>query len=156
MTNNDILRRIRYALNINNPTMIRIFQLSGHEMDNAALINLLKKEDETGFVECSPAVFGFFLDGLISLKRGRKELAPGQAEQPDAPLTNNDIVKKLRIALELNEEAMLGILQLAGVTLSKPALSALFRKKGHGNYKECGDQFLRNFLKGLALHYRRA
>jgi uncharacterized protein YehS (DUF1456 family) len=58
--------------------------------------------------------------------------------------------------MELQEEDMLGILKQAGSPVSKSELSALFRKAGHKNYKECGDQFLRNFLKGLALRYRPA
>jgi uncharacterized protein YehS (DUF1456 family) len=69
-------------------------------------------------------------------------------------LTNNAILKKLRIALQLKEDDMVGILKLAGVDISTSELTALFRKEGHRNYKECGDQFLRNFLKGLTLRYR--
>ena len=60
------------------------------------------------------------------------------------------ILKKLRIALELKEDELLGIMKLAGVDLSAHELSALFRKKDHKNYKPCMDQFLRNFLAGLA------
>ena len=74
--------------------------------------------------------------------------------QSAEPLTNNSILKKLRIALILQEADMLDILQQAGNPVSKSELSALFRKAGNKNYKECGDQFLRNFLKGLALRYR--
>jgi uncharacterized protein YehS (DUF1456 family) len=69
--------------------------------------------------------------------------------------SNNTILKKLRIALELKEDDMLGILKLSDVAVSKAELSAFFRKEGQKNYKECGDQFLRNFLKGLTLRYRK-
>jgi len=66
-------------------------------------------------------------------------------------LNNNLILRKLRIALELNDEAMLELLAKAGVHISKSELSAMFRAKGHKNYKPCGDQFLRNFIRGLTL-----
>jgi len=154
MTNNDILRQLRYALNINDSTMVEIFKLSDHEIKQSDLTGLLKKEDEEGFVNCSDDVLRYFLDGLILHKRGRKEIKPGETRKPDLRLTNNTILKKLRIALELKEDNMLGILKLADVDISKSELTALFRKEGHKNYKECGEQFLRKFLKGLSIRYR--
>jgi uncharacterized protein YehS (DUF1456 family) len=154
MNNNDILRQLRYALNVNDSTMIEIFKLADHEIGQSILTGLLKKEDEEGFVNCGDVVLGYFLDGLILYKRGRKEMKPGETRRPDSRLTNNIILKKLRIALELKEDDMLAVLKLADVAISKPELSALFRKEGHKNYKECGDQFLRKFLKGLSLQYR--
>ena len=154
MNNNDILRQLRYALNINDSTMIEIFKLADHEIGQSILTGLLKKEDEEGFVNCGDIVLGYFLDGLILYKRGRKEMKPGETRRPDSRLTNNIILKKLRIALELKEDDMLAVLKLAEVDISKSELSALFRKEGHKNYKECGDQFLRKFLKGLSLRYR--
>lgn len=154
MTKNDILRRVRYALNINDSTMLEIFNLSGHEIEQSGLLNLLKKENEEGYVDCSDKVMGFFLDGLIIHKRGMQESKPGQKKKAGLRLTNNAILKKLRIALELKEDDMVEILKLADVDISKSELTALFRKEGHRNYKECGDQFLRNFLKGLTIRYR--
>jgi uncharacterized protein YehS (DUF1456 family) len=154
MTNNDILRQLRYALNIKDSTMIEIFKLADHEIEQSNLTGLLKKEDEEGFVNCSDDVLRYFLDGLILHKRGRKEIKPGETRKSDSRLTNNTILKKLRIALEVKEDDMLGILKLANVDISKSELTALFRKEGHKNYKECGDQFLRKFLKGLSIRYR--
>ena len=154
MTNNDILRQLRYALNINDSTMIEIFKLADHEIEQSSVTGLLKKEDEEGFALCGDAVLGYFLDGLILHKRGRKEMRLGETRKSDSRLTNNAILKKLRIALELKEDDMLGILKLANVDISKHELTALFRKEGHKNYKECGDQFLRKFLKGLSIRYR--
>lgn len=154
MTNNDILRRLRYALNFNNSTLIEIFKLSGHEIRPFEVDNLLKKEDENGYVECSSAIMELFLDGLVLYKRGRQDDRPGQVRQASAELTNNAILKKIRIALELKEEDMLAVLKLAGVGISKSELSALFRREGQKNYKACGDQFLRNFLQGLTIRYR--
>jgi uncharacterized protein YehS (DUF1456 family) len=154
MTNNDILRRLRYTLNISDSTMIEIFKIADHEIEQSGLIGLLKKEDEEGFVNCSNDVLGYFLDGLILHKRGMKEIKPGDTRKSDSRLTNNTILKKLRIALELKEDDMRKILKLANVDISKSELTALFRKKGHRNHEECGDQFLRKFLKGLSIRYR--
>jgi len=154
MNNNDIVRQLRYALNMNDSTMIEIFKLADHEIGQSILTGLLKKDDEEGFVNCGDIVLGYFLDGLIVYKRGRKEMKPGETRRPDSRLTNNIILKKLRIALELKEDDMLAVLKLAEVDISKSELSALFRKQGHKNYTECGDQFLRKFLKGLSIRYR--
>ncbi len=156
MNNNDILRRVRYALDISNPAMIQIFQLSGCSLELPTLLKLLKKEEEEEFISCSNPLLSFFLDGLIIHKRGRRESDDGQAPKPDAGLNNNAILKKLRIALDLKEEDMLAVMHLAGVVLSKSELSALFRNKGHKHFKECGDQFLRNFLQGLTIKFRGA
>jgi len=154
MNNNDIVRQLRYALDMNDSTMIEIFKLADHEIGQSILTGLLKKEDEEGFVNCGDVVLGYFLDGLILHKRGRKEMKPGETRRSDSRLTNNIILKKVRIALELKEDDMLAVLKMAEVDISKSELSALFRKEGHKNYKECGDQFLRKFLKGLSIRYR--
>ncbi len=69
-------------------------------------------------------------------------------------MTNNDILKKLRIALELKDTDIIEILKLAGFQITKSELSALFRTPDHRNYKECGDQILRNFLNGLIIRNR--
>lgn len=154
MNNNDILRRLRYALDISNPGMIEIFQLSGCTLEQPTLIKLLKKEEEENFISCSNPLLSFFLDGLIIHRRGRREGDDGQPPKPDASLNNNAILKKLRIALDLKEDDMLALMALAGVKISKSELSALFRNKGHKHFKECGDQFLRNFLQGLTVRNR--
>ena len=69
-------------------------------------------------------------------------------------LTNNDILKKIRVALELKDEDVVKILKLAEFDISKSELNALYRKPDHPNYKECGDQLLRNFLNGLIIFKR--
>ncbi|RKZ39189.1 MAG: DUF1456 domain-containing protein [Gammaproteobacteria bacterium] len=151
MTHNDILRRLRYALNFKDSTMLEIFKLSEHEIERATLTELLKKEDEAGYVECSNKVLESFLDGLILYKRGRQE---GPPKKSILQLSNNSILKKLRVALKFQEADMLGIFKLANMEVSKSELTALFRKEGHKKYQECGDQFLRNFLMGLTIRYR--
>lgn len=151
MTHNDLLRRLRYALNLNGETIAELCALGGYEIRPIDVLKLLKKEEEAGFVVCDDAVMGPFLDGLIISRRGARDPKPGSAREADMTLNNNLILRKLRIALELNDEAMLAILEKAGVQISKSELSAMFRAEGHRNYKPCGDQFLRNFIRGLTL-----
>jgi uncharacterized protein YehS (DUF1456 family) len=69
-------------------------------------------------------------------------------------MTNNDILKKLRVALQLRDEDIVRILTLVDFQITTNELSAFFRKEDHPNYKECGDQILRNFLNGLIIHLR--
>lgn len=69
-------------------------------------------------------------------------------------LSNNDILKKIRIALSLRDEDMIHILSLAGFKITKGALGDLFRHEDHPGYVEAGDQILRNFLNGLIIYKR--
>lgn len=71
-----------------------------------------------------------------------------------SPMTNNDILKKLRVALKLRDDDIIGILKLVDFPVSKSEVNALFQAEDHPNYKECGDQLLRNFLNGLIIHLR--
>ena len=154
MINNDVLRSIRYALDLGDAKVGAIIKLAGRDIEQSDVTNFLKKEEEEGFAECGDEVMVSFLDGLIIHNRGRMESRPDQNKKPESRLSNNAILKKLRVAFELKEADMHKVLELAGMSVSKPELSALFRTKGHKNYRECGDQFLRNFLKGLALRHR--
>lgn len=154
MTNNDVLRSLRYALDLSEPNVVEICKLADYELDRAELADILKKEDEEGYVECSDETISGFLDGLIVHKRGPLETRSVPDRNPRARLSNNTKLKKIRVAFELKEEDMHDILALAGFEISKPELSALFRKKGHKNYRDCGDQILRNFLKGLTMRLR--
>ncbi len=151
MTNNDVLRRIRYIFNINDNGMIKLFGLAEHKVTREQISQWLKKEEDEGFVALSDQQLAVFLNGLINDKRGKKE---GPQHEPEKRLNNNIIFMKLKIALNLQAEAVLEILQLAGFEMSKHELSAFFRKPGHKHYRECKDQILRNFLKGLQLKYR--
>jgi hypothetical protein len=69
-------------------------------------------------------------------------------------MTNNDIFKKLRVALMLRDDQIVEILELVDFRISKSELGAFFRDEKHENYMECGDQVLRNFLNGLVIHLR--
>jgi uncharacterized protein YehS (DUF1456 family) len=133
-------------LNISEFKLVEIVVLGGGEVTQAKMNAYIKKEDEPGFEECPQNVMSRFLNGLIYLRRGKDESRPPLA--PELP-TNNVVLKKLRVAFELKDEDILSMLDSIGFNLSKTELSALFRKEGHHNYRACGDQLLRNFLKGL-------
>ena len=146
---NDVLRRLRYALDILDADAIEIFALGDYKIEKEELTNYYKKDTDEGFVECSDFVLACFLDGLITKKRGRKDDAPVAQRDKNMQLSNNAILKKIRIALNFQEQDMLTVLARGGNVISKSELSALFRQKNQKNYKECGDQILRNFLTGL-------
>ncbi|MBE8714754.1 DUF1456 family protein [Sphingobacterium hungaricum] len=69
-------------------------------------------------------------------------------------MSNNDIMKKLRVAMKFTDEDIVGVLALVDFKVSKTELSAIFRKEDHPNFKPCGDQLLRNFLNGLIIYKR--
>ena len=151
MTNNDILRRIRYAFDFNDSKMISIFGLADHEVNREQISNWLKKDDDPAFQECSDIQLAIFLNGLITDQRGKKD---GPQLEPEQQLNNNIIFRKLKIALDLKAEDVLEILGLSDMLISKHELSAFFRKPGHKHYRDCKDQILRNFLNGVQLKYR--
>lgn len=148
MTNNDILRRLRYALNINDAKIAETVALTERKTSADEVINWLKREDETGYVEMSPALLCRFLDGLIIDKRGPHP--SGNVPQPQEFISNNEILKKLRIALELQADDMAAIFQRVEFTVTKAELGAFFRRPEHRNFRKCPEQVLKKFIKGLS------
>ena len=155
MTNNDFLRRFRYALNIKDNTMIQIFKKGNITLTREGVIDYLKKDIDEGFKKLTNNDLIAFLDGLIIQKRGKKE---NGTPTPQIKVTknnlNNIILRKLRIALSFKSYDMINIFKLGGIEISESELSALFRSEDHKNYKECGDKYVRVFLKGLTEYYR--
>ncbi|GAA6183612.1 DUF1456 family protein [Aliiglaciecola sp. NS0011-25] len=154
MIHNDILRRLRYALRLDDTATIAIFSLANYEMEKDYLSMLMKKEDEPGFMLCRDKILSLFLDGLIIQRRGKQEGVEPVVLKGSERLSNNDILRKIRIAMSYRDEDMLAILKLANFRLSKGELNAMFRKADHRNYKESGDQVVRNLLKGMVVKYR--
>ncbi len=146
-----MLRRLRYAFNFNDEKMIKLFALADATVTRAEISDWLKKDDDPDWKSLYDKDFATFLNGMINDKRGKKE---GEQPNPEKSLNNNIILRKLKIALSLDDEAMLDILDAADMKISKHELSAFFRKPEHSNYRPCKDQILRNFLMGLQLKYR--
>ena len=151
MNNNDVLRRIRFTFNFGDSKMISIFGQADHPVTREQVSAWLKKDDDPAFKKCRDTQLAIFLNGLINDKRGKKE---GAQPEPEKQLTNNAIFMKLKIALNMKAEDVLEMMDLADFSMSKHELSAFFRKPGHKHYRECKDQILRNFLKGVQLKYR--
>ena len=150
MISNDVLRRIRYTFNLDDSKMIAIFGLGGLEVTRAQISDWLKKDDDPDFAKCSDLQLAIFLNGLIVDKRGKKD---GPQSEPETRLTNNIIFRKLKIALNLQADEVLEMVNQGEFRISKHELSAFFRKPGHKHFRECKDQVLRNFLKGMQLKY---
>ena len=151
MNNNHCLRRIRYILDLNDSKMIDAFGQANQTVTREEVSAWLKKDDDSDFVICPDTMFAIFLNGLINAKRGKKD---GAQAEPEQRLNNNIIFMKLKIAFNLQADAILSILALADFRMSKHELSAFFRRPDHKHYRKCQDQILRNFLKGLQLQYR--
>lgn len=151
MTNNDILRRIRYTFNFSDSKIISIFNLADSPVTRSQISDWLKQDDDPAYEKCKDTQMALFLNGLISDKRGKKD---GPQHQPEKRLNNNIILLKLKIALNLKSEEILELMNLADFRLSEHELSAFFRKPGHKHYRDCKDQVLRKFLQGMQLKYR--
>lgn len=149
MTNNDTLRRLRYALNIDDAKVAAIITLSGRETKAEEVVNWLKREDESDYVEMNDTTLCRFLDGLIIDRRGPHP--SGNMPEPLEFLPNNEILKKLRIALNFKEEDVLGVFQKAEFVVTKAELGSFFRKEGHRNYRKVPEQVLRKFIHGLSV-----
>jgi uncharacterized protein YehS (DUF1456 family) len=151
LTNNDVLRRLRYTFDFSDSKMIKTFGLAEYEVTREQISDWLKKDDDPSYKNISDKQLAIFLNGMINDKRGKKE---GPQPQPEKTISNNIIFRKIRIALNLQADDILDILKLADLRISKHELSAFFRRSDHKHYRECKDQVLRNFLKGVQLKYR--
>ncbi len=150
--NNDVLRSLRFMLETDDAGLVAMTALGGLTITRPEMTAFLKRDDEHGYVICDHWVMAHFLDGLIIHRRGRDEQAPPRPVEK--VVTNNTVLKKLRVAFELKEADILELMAASGFEVSKPELSALFRNADHKHFRAAGDQFLRNFLKGLTARVR--
>ena len=150
MDNNDVLRRLRYSFELEDSTMIKLFQHCDVTVTRAEISAWLKKEEDPEVVQINDAQMATFLNGFIVEKRGKKN---GQTPPPETKMNNNIVLAKLKIALGLQSEEIIALITMAGLTISKHELSAFFRKNSHKHYRSCKDQILRHFLKGVQMKY---
>jgi len=150
MTNNDIMRRIRYTFDLNDSKMIDLFGLADYQVTRAQISDWLKKDEDPAYQKLNDHKLAIFLNGFINDKRGKKE---GKQPLPEKRLNNNIIFRKLKIALNLKDDDILKILDLVEMHISKHELSAFFRNPDQNQYRPCEDQILRNFLYGLQVKY---
>ncbi|MDV5225642.1 DUF1456 family protein [Providencia rettgeri] len=152
MLNNYVLRSVRYMLDLSDNQMVEIIKLADLTVTKAEMVGWLKKDDDPDYVECNDKVLGHFLNGLIYFRRGKDDNNP--MPEVEIRITNNIILKKLRVAFALKDTDMIEIYQKVDFRVSKPELNAIFRKPDHKNYRDCGDQLLRYFLKGMTMQLR--
>ncbi|MGC6174696.1 DUF1456 family protein [Lacrimispora sp. 38-1] len=172
MENIDILKRLRYALDIKDSDMAEIFKMGGVTLTKADVQELLKYNDSSdaaalkkdnpspGNQICNNHMLESFLNGFIIFKRGKKEPKPGESGDSNFMINddrnvNNVFLKKVKIALAFTGDDMLAVFKAGGAELSNGELSALLRREGQRNYKVCGDRYVRVFLKGLAERCRK-
>jgi len=153
MTNNDILKRIRYTFDYSDEQMMAIFDSADYKVTRSLVTDWLKSDDHEEFKEIHDDQLAIFLNGLINEKRGKKE---GAQPKPEKILDNNIILKKLKIALKLRTEDITEVFKLAGKPISSHEATAFLRNPKQSQYRPFLDQYLRNFLNGLQLKYRKS
>mgnify|MGYP000042639327 CR=1 FL=1 len=146
MTNNDVLRRMRYIFDLSDSKVIETFAHAQVDVNREQISQWLKKDDDSDFKHCKDIELAAFLNGFIIVKRGKKE---GVEVVNETRLNNNGILRKLKIAMNLQGEGVENLFIKAGYPISKHEITAFFRKEGHKNYRLCKDQVLRYFLQGL-------
>lgn len=152
MTNNDILKRLRYTFDFTDKEMINLFKLSDQVVSREQISNWLKKEDEETFKNLTDKELAAFLNGFIVLKRGVQD--GNHKAVIEEKLNNNIIVRKIKIALNLQAQEIIDLLATQGSTLSKHELSAFFRNPSQPKYMYCNDQYLRHFLTAIQKKYK--
>lgn len=153
MDNNDVLRKIRYIFDYDDYKMIEIFGLADLKVNRADISHWLKKDSDPAFQELSDFKLALFLNGLIIKKRGKRE---GPQAIPEMHLNNNIVLRKLKIALDLKTDDILIIFKSIRKKISEHELSAFLRNPNHRKYRDCNDQYLRNFLSGIMFKHRKA
>ncbi|ADR21144.1 hypothetical protein MATR_12270 [Marivirga tractuosa] len=151
MTNNDIIKRIRYTFNYSDDQMIAIFASADYKVTRSLITDWLKNDEHAEFKEIHDDQLAIFLNGLINEKRGKRE---GEQPKPEKILDNNTILKKLKIALKLKTEDITELFKLAGKPISPHEVTAFLRNPKQSQYRPFLDQYLRNFLNGLQIKFR--
>ena len=116
MTNNDILRRLRFSFEFSNKQVKAIFNLADLNVNEALIEQWLKKDDDDTFIAINDLYCATFLNGFICHLRGKQE---GKSRAPEKRLTNNIVLNKLKIALNLKAEDIIDMLSDVDFTLSK-------------------------------------
>ncbi len=160
MRNDEVIKSIRHILDLQDAKIADILKLADYQPDRDEVSEIFKddkgtitKIDGTVIEKDTPhKLTAHFLDGLIFHLRGKSDKHPPQPIE--VPVTNNIVLKKLRVAFKLKDTDIIELLKGEGLSISKSELGAFFRDDNHRNYKPCGDQVLRYLLRGLAKRFR--
>ncbi|WP_234573049.1 DUF1456 family protein [Rhodohalobacter sp. 614A] len=154
MRNDDIIQSIRYILDAGEGEIANILKLADYQPKREEISYIFDDSiPEDQKVDTTHELTAYFLDGLIYYKRGKSDKHPPRPIR--TPVTNNMVLKKLRVAFKLRDDDILDILRSTGFSISKSEVNALFQKEKHSNYMKAGDQVLRYFFKGLASRVRK-
>ncbi len=148
MINNDILRRLSTLLGFDDEKIRSVFKLNSCDITAEQMVCFFKEKDDAEYVELLDVELASFLNGLIVEKRGAKE---GPQAVPEHTLSNNAIFNKLKIAFSLQATEVIDTLELAELSLTKYELSAFFRNVNNKHYRDCSDDVLSTFIKGLKI-----
>ena len=151
MTNNDILKRLRYMFDFKDHKMASIFAQAEMPVPIHEVTRFLIDHNDEDFLDLSDHQLAGFLNGLINNNRGKRE---GVEQVNEDRLTNNQILVKLKIALELRSDDIVKVFDLVEVKVSEHEISSFLRNPKQRQYRPCKDQYLRNFLMGLQIKYR--
>jgi len=150
METNDLMRRLRYAMALDDRSTARIIGLGGGDADVEHVAIWRSKPDDPYHQICPAQAITQLLAGLVIDRRGPPPPHLASRAVPGSTSDNNQILKQLRIALQLKDDDVHSLIEGGGGRLSRSEVNALFRKPGARNYRACGDQVLRWFLAGLA------
>ncbi|MCU4176638.1 DUF1456 family protein [Carboxylicivirga sp. N1Y90] len=150
MENNDILRRLRFTFSFNDTKMIELSAMGNLTVNRATISSWLKREGDEDFIEMNDKELASFLNGLIIDKRGKQD---GRDPEAEERLTNNLILKKIKIALSLTAEDIVNIFKIVDKKITISEIGAFLRNPNHNKYREFNGQYLRNLLYGLQTKY---
>ena len=163
MDNNEFNRRIRYALRLDDAETVRLVQMGGQWVSLEQAASYRCKDDEPDYLACPDDILLALLDGLILDRRGPPPVRAVAADASKAgtkpakellgsvpAVTNNLVLKQLRIALALRSDDIYTLMVTGGGKVGKTEVGAFFRSPEARNYRRCGDQAVRWFLSGLA------
>ncbi len=153
MDNNELIRRLRYALQIDDPVATRLFKQGGLEASIEQVMAWRLKDEDDGYLVCPNEAVSAFLAGFIVEKRGAQDGRPVPVPSKTR-IENNTVLKLIRIALTMRSEDVLACMVAGGAKLSNSEVNALMRKPDSRNYRQCGDQVLRQFINGVGLRQR--
>lgn len=145
MTNNYTLKSIMTAIDLDKVAVLKAYKLVDKKITQDDVDDILRDEDNEKFILLSDEGFELFLNGLIAYKRGPSDK---KAKKQKIYFSNNIVLKKLKIALDLKDEDIVQIFANDGLEITKSQLSAYFRRDGHINYRKCSDILLKRFIKG--------
>ena len=151
MRTNAIFRKLVQSLLLDTQQIQALFAPADIDLSEKDVANLLKTDYQPGFTAMPDYILLTFLNNLIEQQRGKKTDVEVDVIHKHAKISNNDVLKKLRIAFVLHEQDLRDALKLVTIELTKSDLAALFRKAGHEHYKACDDELVLDFIEGIGL-----